>query len=213
MIDSGNNQFVTHYYRGDRRPFLNLSDVPAAAVDDVLKELAALNGSRRRFGPRYLDLRRQTEAKARQLFVSAGGHPVRRHPHYFVLGESPWFAGLYDDAREVRLSLSDLPPDATSFTYVDSITALGLGRHLGVPCPSETWKQRIYRLDQLDSQRLAEPEQHRFDGPADYRGHQFELVDFYVEIQLWIDDPIRVHLDMATNARSECHTPGLPFQP
>lgn len=132
-------RFVTHYHRADRRPFQSLSEVPDGDLDAVLANLVA--GSRRRFGPRYLPLRRATELRARELFIRAGGQPVRQHPHYFVLGESPWFAGLYDDPREVRVPLDRLPVESTSFTWVDSITALGLGRGAGVPQPIEPWKR------------------------------------------------------------------------
>jgi len=34
--------------------------------------------------------------------------------------------------------LSELPPEATSFTWTDCITALGLGIDLGVPQPAES---------------------------------------------------------------------------
>lgn len=187
--------FVTHYHRADRGPFQSLSDVADDDLEPVLAGLA--EGSRRRFGPRYLALRRATEARAYALFEAAGGRPERRHPHYFVLGESAWFAGLYDDRRAVRIPLAELPPSVTSFTWVDSIAALGLGVSLGVPQPVEEWKQQVHRLDELDELdrsstggRATTPA----SGPLDYDGHQWRLVDQYVEVQLWSDDPVRGHL-------------------
>ncbi|GAB2591500.1 hypothetical protein [Microlunatus antarcticus] len=178
--------YVTHYYRGDRQPFRNLSEVDDGDLDAVLATLA--DGSRRRFGPRYLPLRRATEVRARDLFVQAGGKPVRRYPHYFVLGSSPWFAGLYDPPREVKILLGDLPPEATSFTWTDSITALGLGVDLGVPQPAEPWKRKLYRLDQLD---LTFASSLPSASGQSYEGYQQRLLDRYVEIQLWTDEPIR----------------------
>lgn len=178
--------YATHYYRGDRQPFRNLSEVDDSKLDAVLATLA--KGSRRRFGPQYLPLRRATEARARDLFLQAGGQPVRRYPHYFVLGSSPWFAGLYDAPREVRILLSDLPPEATSFTWTDSITTLGLGVDLGVPQPAEPWKRGLYRLDQLD---LTSATSLPSASGQSYEGYQQRLLDHYVEIQLWADEPIR----------------------
>jgi len=181
--------FVTHYYRGDRRPFQSLSEVVDGDTERVLAGLSS--GSRRRFGPRYMRLRRATEARARELFVAAGGQPSRAHPHYFVLGRSAWFAGLYDDPREVRLPLSQLPAEATSFTWTDSMTALGLGLDLGVPLPSESWKRGLHRLDQLDAERALDavaPE------PDSYEGHQTRPVEHYVEVQLWSDQPVAEYL-------------------
>jgi hypothetical protein len=127
---TADHRFATHYYRADRLPFQSLSELNDTDVETVLAGL--VSGSRRRFGSRYLALRRATEAKARELFANAGGRPVRQHPHYLVLGHSSWFAGLYDEPREIRIPLHELPPAATSFTWVDSITALGLGLDLGV---------------------------------------------------------------------------------
>lgn len=176
---TADERFATHYYRADREPFQSLSDVADSDVEKVLVGLTT--ASRREFGPRYLALRRATEAKARELFAVAGGRPARHHPHYFVLGESPWFAGLYDNPREVRVPLDQLPLHATSFTWVDSITALGLGRGLGVPQPSEPRKRGLYRLDQLDLTEAHEPPTR---SPTDYDGHQKQLLDHYVEIQL-----------------------------
>lgn len=177
--------FATHYFRSDRLPFQSLSDVEDSDIAEALVGLEV--GSRRRFGSRYLALRRATEATAREKFVELGGRPHRNSPHYFVLGESPWFAGLYDEPREVRILLADLPVEVTTFTWTDSITALGLGRHLGVPQPEEPWKQQLYRLDQLDPTSAAAP---RDPQPATYAGYQSRLLDHYVEIQLWSDDPV-----------------------
>lgn len=47
--------FVTHYYRADRRPFLNLSDLAEPETAAVLTEPATPEQkelSSRRFGPR-----------------------------------------------------------------------------------------------------------------------------------------------------------------
>lgn len=182
-------RYATHYYRGDRRQFQSLSEVDDRDTETVLASLA--EGSRRRFGPRYLALRLATEAVARDLSIEAGGQPKRRHPHYFVLGHSPWFAGLYDDPREVGIDIEELPAEATSFTWTDSISALGLAAHLGVPQPVEPWKRVLYRLDQLDptiADSLTSLTEHAYDG------YQQRLLDHYIEIQLWVDDPVARHL-------------------
>lgn len=119
----------------------------------MLAELATPEyqaSSSRRFGPRYMALRRATERRARDLFIAAGGKPERSSPHCFVLGSSQWFAGLYRDVAEVRLLLSALPAESTSATYADSITALGLGVPLGLPAPNPDHADRVYRLEDLE---------------------------------------------------------------
>jgi len=191
--------FVTHYHRAGRSPFLNLSDLPEEQLTLVLAALARPGEqavSARRFGPQYMALRRATEAQLRERFAAAGGRPQRRAPHYFTLGESDWFAGLYLDAGRVRLPLSALPPDATSVTYADSITAIGLGVPLGLPAPDPDHAGRVYRLDELDelTARYDPPADAAPDGLAGYTGHQHYRVDSYVEIQLWSDEPVLAHL-------------------
>lgn len=192
-------QFVTPYYRAGRRPFLILSDRSDGPLALVLAELSTSReraASHRRFGPRYVPLRRATEARARDLFTAAGGRPKRLAPHYFVLGASSWFAGLYADTREVRLPVVDLPAAASSFTCADSITALGLGAHLGVPVVDAAHRGRVYRLDHLTQviARHGLPDDASPGGRDGYEGHQHRPVDQYVEVQLWSDDPIREYL-------------------
>ena len=143
--------FATHYHRADRAPFPNLSDLAPTQLTEVLAGLNSPDSaarSARRFGVSYIDLRKATEALARQLFIDRGGRPQRRSPHYFVLGESDWFAGLYVDALSVRVPLTALPPDCTSLTWGDSISALGLGTAFGLPAPDPT-RCDVYRIDEL----------------------------------------------------------------
>lgn len=79
------------------------------------------------FGGTYLQMRRLTEQRLREAFLVIGGQPTRAAPHYFVLGESPWFRGLAEDMQEIRLLISELPASATSFTYPDSFYGDGRG--------------------------------------------------------------------------------------
>ena len=195
--------YVTHYFRADRAPFLNLPEVAPDRLDGVLADLAGTATdparSRRRFGPRYLPLRRATEARARGLFVAAGGQPERDHPHYFVLGESAWFAGLYDDVREVRLPVAALPPTVTSFTCTDSITALGLGGSLGVPPPPPGSCRALHRWDERETVLGSgpTPEPPVAVPPGAYAGYPQRPVDCYVEVQLWADAPVAAYLGTA----------------
>ncbi|NYJ75615.1 hypothetical protein [Allobranchiibius huperziae] len=191
--------YVTHYYRAGKHAFRNLSDLPEFELALVLADLASLEHqtvSARRFGPRYMALRTATEARLRERFVAAGGRPQRRAPHYFVLGESTWFAGLYQDTAEVRLPLAALPDDATSLTYADSITAMGLGLPMGLPAPHPQHADRVYRLHEL-SELLTQyepPGDTAPDGLAGYAGHQRHRINTYIEVQLWSDEPVLAHL-------------------
>src|ERR1700733_666854 len=108
--------FATHYYRASRAPFLNLSDLADEQAVAVMAELTRerREGAQQRpFGRTYLEMRRTAEDR-----------PERRPPHYFVLGESPWFRGLAVDMEEIRVPLSDLPGAQTTVTWGDSFAAM-----------------------------------------------------------------------------------------
>ena len=184
--------FITHYHRADHRPFLNLSDLDEAGLERVLPALqtaAESAVSERRFGPRYMELRRATEEVLRTRFIERGGRPVRGSPHYFVLGESAWFGGLYRDAAEVRVRLSDLPTEQVSVTYPDSVTSMGLLAAFGINVSPRDYHGNVYRIEELADlvDRYGLP--HGAE-PTTYEGHQFEDFEHYIEVQVWSDDPL-----------------------
>ena len=187
--------YVTHYYLADRRPFLNLSDVDDDVVVDVMHDLNQLRrgrAHRRSFGRTYIEWRRATEARLRDLFIAAGGRADRTAPHYFCLGHSTWFAGLADNMQALSLPIACLPPDQTSFTLVDSFSAMGLGPEFGFPAAAEPHQQVVYALSDL-AQVVS-----RFGMPTSagsgYAGFEHQLVDAYVEVQLWTDRPVQRYL-------------------
>jgi hypothetical protein len=184
--------FITHYHLPDRDPFLNLSDLSDQDVEKVLAGLssaAQAGSSQRRFGSRYMKLRRRTEELLRTRFVDVGGRPVRQSPHYFVLGESEWFRGLYREAREVRIPLRALPTHHVSFTYPDSVTSMGLLPEFGIHVTRQPYHGTVYRIEELADLvgRYGLP---RGTRPHSYQGHQFDDFEHYIEVQVWADDTV-----------------------
>jgi hypothetical protein len=185
--------FATHYHLADKAPFLNLSLLTDDELDAVMGDLErrrAGGGLRRVFGPRYMQLRRLTEARLHELFRQAGGEPERVAPHYFVLGSSEWYRGLAPDTSEIVLALSDLPSEVTSFTYPDSFTAMGFGPRFGLPHEARPYHHQVFRLQQLADvvARHGLP----VDEPAaSYDGYQSRPFEKYIEVQLWSDGPVR----------------------
>jgi hypothetical protein len=185
--------FATHYFLPSRRPFLNLSDL---SDEEVLAVMEGLNDMRRQglqhrpFGRRYLAWRRLTEARLQELFVASGGRPERTAPHYFCLGASTWFQGLADGMLSVSVRLAELPPEQTSFTLVDSFSAMGFGPQFGYPAATEPHERAVYPLSQLEGiiGRFGLP---RTTATTDYATFADELVNTFVEVQLWSDDPVR----------------------
>jgi hypothetical protein len=186
-------QFVTHYYLPDRRPFQNLSDLDAAEAFQVMSELLKMRAQglqSRSFGRVYLQWRLATESRMRELFSDRGGEPLRTAPHYFVLGESRWYAGLPRNMQTVTLPLDALPPRNTSFTVVDSFTAMGLGPQFGQAHVPDPHQAQLYRLEELD-EVVSTHGLPRDDPPvAGYEGYEHRPVTQFMEVQLWCDEPV-----------------------
>ena len=182
---------ATHYHLAWRDPFANLSDLEEPELARVLGELAAENqsgASARAFGPVYMELRRRTEAKLRNMFIARGGIAERNAPHYFVLGECTWFQNLSPDMRAVHLSVEDLPVESTSVTYPDSVVSMGIGVEYGLPDSPRPYHGQVFFLDELPG--LVEKFGLPNDETGDYNGYAFREFEKFIEIQLWIDDPI-----------------------
>jgi hypothetical protein len=198
--------FVTHYYLPGRRPFLSLSDLGDAELAAVLADLGALRRTgkqHRPFGPRYMELRRRTEARLRESFVVAGGRPERRWPHYFVLGDSPWYAGLAENMQHIQLPLSALPPEQTSITYPDSFTAMGLGTEPGPGEPPGPSRGRVILLGELPGlvEQMGIPDPSGWGGR--YQTWTTWPASAYIEVQLWSDEPIKAYLRAQREGRSQ----------
>ena len=180
---------MTHYHLPSRAPFLNLSDLDEAEALPVMDELMRMRkeGQQHRlFGQTYLRWRQATEARLREEFIRLGGRPVRRAPHYFVLGTSAWFEGLAKEMRGVRVALEALPAEQTTFTLVDSFAAMGCGEQFGYPRTPPPPLNRLYRWPD-DRQVLADYDVPSDEPDADYSDYASRPVHHFVEVQVWRD--------------------------
>ena len=189
---------VTHYHPAGDPPFRNLCDLGPDEAERVVARLIERRRNdprhKRAYGALYLDYRRAVEARLRALFRARGGRPERRTPHYFVLGESAWFEGVYPETRSVRLPLDALPADQTSFTYPDSGVAMRVGPAFGLPPdPLRPYHERVFMLDDLE-QVIASWGLPGYDPAEGYDGYHLRTFEKYIEVQLWSDDPVRAFL-------------------
>ncbi|MGE3759493.1 MAG: hypothetical protein AB7H97_17140 [Pseudobdellovibrionaceae bacterium] len=164
--------FITHYSRGE--PFRSLSDVPNGELDRVLQELNEANawGLPRFSDPEYLPRRVRVEQRLRAEFIDKGGIPTLEHPIYFFLGRNPQFEE-HERNKSYSVRLKDIPKNAISFTYGDSMFSLdedyrklkGEG-YLSELCP------HVYTIEEL---------------PALFAHHDL-LADtgLHIEAQVWI---------------------------
>lgn len=192
--------FATHYHLADKPPFLNLSDLTKTELAVVMRDLddrRVNSGLKRVFGRRYMELRALTEARLHELFLEAGGRPIRRSPHYFVLGSSEWYRGLSPDTREVVIALEELPSEVTSFTYPDSFTAMEFGPRFKLPQEPRPYHGHVYRLEQLPDvvAQYGLPD----DRDTAYEDYQHRPFEKYIEIQVWSDEPVRMSLSTGSS--------------
>jgi len=115
--------FIIHYSRGE--PFRSLSDVPKGELHRVLQELNEVNawGLARFSDPEYIPRRVSVEQRLRAEFIIKGGRPTLGHPIYFFLGRNPQFE-QHERNKSYLIRLENIPKDAISFTYGDSMFSL-----------------------------------------------------------------------------------------
>ncbi len=185
--------FAAHYYRASRAPFLSLSDLPDEQAMAVMAELIREQREglqQRPFGRTYIQMRRVVEDRLRRQFIALGGCPERRAPHYFVLGESPWFRGLAVDMEEIRIPVTELPGAQTTVTWGDSFTAMEAARDFGFAFVPRPYHGRIYRLDDIADMAarygIPKPDPYGYEGLA-----AADTPETFIEIQLWSDEPVR----------------------
>jgi hypothetical protein len=92
--------YLYHYYEHRNGPFRSLSNLPLDEAEAILEELK--QSGKVFAGKRvadYMQVRRQLERKARELFVDKGGKPQLEFPHYMTLGECDWICSWYEDGR------------------------------------------------------------------------------------------------------------------
>ena len=186
--------FITHYYDAAAGPLRSLTDLPSDLGEHILEGIRSqevLFASKRNTD--YLQIRRDLEARVRRLFVQKGGRPLRRQPHYFVLGACPWLHSWYSQGREIHVPLREIDPAVISFTYGDTFPAMRLR-------DGKPHRGQVYTLAQLANlvQTFGLPQVGNSDG-------QFGP-DRYIEAQLWDDEPVRQFLPLAkSRTRSPIH--------
>ena len=173
--------FLTHYYHD--APFQSITDLPTGEIVRVVSKLNAQRSvPRRLMRPIYFMERRRYESKMREQFLAKGGKPCRRNPLYLVLGESDIWER--EHPQKIQVPLSEVPSELISFTYTDSWYAyvdFDLNRR---PVPRKRQYEMVYRIDELED--LVDD----FGWPGDQKDDPNCRYDFYVEAQVWAEEPL-----------------------
>ncbi len=183
MID-----YLTHYYKRGRPPFLSLSALPEDEAIRIMKNLydETIFGSRFKDPAAYLHDRKQAEQWVRQKFIEKGGRPHEAHPVYMVLGSSAWISRHALDWEEaiceLRIPLSNFQPGDVSFTYPDSMISLWFGTDKPAEYYLPAYHGKVFTLDEIQA-IVAE-----YGVPEEcWDTHLPDELAPYIEAQVWID--------------------------
>jgi hypothetical protein len=176
--------FLSHYYEKSAGPFSNLSMLPIEQAEEILAEIRR-NGNRfaSQRSSAYLSKRLALETKIRRLFEEKGGQPKLTHPHYLILGSSPWLKGWYVDGQELRIQLASIPNECVSFTYGDSFPAINYND--GKPS-----RGQVYTTSELGEiiRLYGLPQEWNPDGKGG--------PERYIEVQVWDETPLKEYFSL-----------------
>jgi hypothetical protein len=174
--------FLYHYYEATTGPFKNLSKLSITAVQQVMEQLKTKSNvfaSKR--SDDYLEIRRELEGRARDLFILKGGEPVSSYPHYMTLGECVWIKDWYQNGRELRLRLDEFDESAVSFTYGDLFPTMRYK-------DGKPYRETVYTKREI--LELAES----IGLPQDWNHDGSKGPERYIEAQVWDDKVIGKYL-------------------
>ena len=175
-----------HYYEKQYGPFKNLSDLSLDKAKYVLGKIKAVNQlmAAHRF-PGYLERRLELEQIARNLFIEKGGKPVRKAPHYMVVGECAWLQTWYNEGSCVKIPLTAFNPETISFSYGDLFPTFSPR-----VTDQKEYRRQIYTLSEII--RIIE----KYGLPQDWNSEGTYGPERYIEVQVWDDQPLMAYLEM-----------------
>ncbi|MEK8127640.1 hypothetical protein WMW72_06885 [Paenibacillus filicis] len=168
-----------HYYEAAHGPFRNVS---ALAPEEAERVMHRLKQEGKTFAGKrsddYLDIRRNLEARARELFIGKGGRPVLPYPHYMTLGPCEWLREWYQDARDLHIPLDAFDPAVISFTYGDLFPTM---RYVD----GKPYREKLYVKDEIGG--IID----QFGWPQEWNRAGAHGPERYIEVQIWDDEAIR----------------------
>jgi hypothetical protein len=188
--------FLTHYYRNPKGPFLCLTDLDDETQKNVIAKMRKEHtiGPWRFSDPNYIQECIRVNELVRDKFITKGGKPKRKNPHCAVLGTSSWMEEIVPDIGQITIPLARLRSEIVSFTYPDAGVSFYFVTHkpedvkpyLNLKKP---FHEKVFRLEELKS--VAETyglpgERWRDDKQFNYH--------YYIEAQIWDDEPLQEYI-------------------
>lgn len=173
--------FLYHYFEKSVGPFKNLSDLPVDEAKDIIEKikrdrpasLAALRDEN------YMKRRTEYEIHARKLFIEKGGKPVRKVPHYMVVGECLWLNSWYVEGDYVKIPIEKFDLSTISFTYGDMHPTFS-----PIVNDGKEYRKKLYNYEEILKMidKYGLPQEWNSDGKFG--------PERYIEVQIWSDDVI-----------------------
>lgn len=145
--------FITHYHYPDKKPFLNLSDLPEEERAHIIAELnsrEAAGHTLRAFPDWYMPQRLDAEQRLRTLHTERFGTPARSAPHYFTLGRSPVLEWIYKEQyKTVQIPVNTFSEHELSFCINDSLWTMAASRKPGTSWNNRWFEGRLYTYHEV----------------------------------------------------------------
>ncbi|MCL6603670.1 MAG: hypothetical protein K6T94_12405 [Paenibacillus sp.] len=180
---SNPNFYLYHYYEEKTGPFRNLSALSPDMADQLMhkfKSEGVVFASQR--PDDYLTIRRDLEARARDLFIQKGGKPLHLYPHYLTLGPCSWIKKWYTEGRELKIHIDEFDPEHISFTYGDLFPAMRFK-------DGKPYRGILYTKHEII--KIIE----KYGFPQDWNVDGKLGPERYIEVQIWDDKNLLKYID------------------
>ena len=165
--------------------YFHLCEDPFAGISDLIIESEGdLKGYQpklpRSYDHSYVKRRLNTERRLREVFISKGGIPQRKHPYYLTVGNcDPWFFGKKRCFGSMVFDLEEFDPKTVSFTYGDSIPTFMEQFDDG-----KEYRKQVYTLEEI--RELID----RYGYPQEWNPMEQNGPENYIEAQIWSEEPL-----------------------
>lgn len=175
-------KYLYHYYEMAKGPFRSLTDLPldeALAIQEQLKKDQSLFASKR--SDDYLYIRKDLEQRARDIFISKGGKPIRSTPYYMTLGKCPWLREWYKEGQVLEICIDEFDIHTISFTYGDLFPTMRFQ-------DGKSYRGQIYTKEEI--YKVIE----QYGMPQDWNRQGDRGPERYIEVQIWDDKPLMKYI-------------------
>ncbi len=166
-----------HYFEKSKGPFKNLSDLSIDKAKEVLNKIKIeeeVFASRRFEG--YLERRKELEQKARNIFISKGGEPIRQVPHYMVVEECEWLKTWYKKGDFIKITITHFDIKTLSFSYGDLFPTFSPKIN-----DQKEYRQNVYTYEEII------PLIKKYGLPQHWNPNGEYGPERYIEVQVWCD--------------------------